>query len=73
MHGVGHKYTTEAFKRCGFARSFPVLEQMEPDPEFPTVKFPNPEEGASALASLHDAGSCYLVETLLSESLSLQC
>ncbi|XP_003744897.1 phosphoglucomutase-2 [Galendromus occidentalis] len=49
MHGVGHRYVAEAFKRCGIARSYPVLEQMEPDPEFPTVKFPNPEEGASAL------------------------
>ena len=27
----------------------PVKEQMDPDPEFPTVKFPNPEEGDSAL------------------------
>lgn len=27
----------------------PVKEQMVPDPEFPTVKFPNPEEGKSAL------------------------
>lgn len=27
----------------------PVQEQIEPDPEFSTVKFPNPEEGKSTL------------------------
>ncbi|KAF2365422.1 Alpha-D-phosphohexomutase alpha/beta/alpha domain I [Trinorchestia longiramus] len=49
MHGVGHRYMKEAFKACGFKDFVPVKEQMEPDPEFPTVRFPNPEEGKSAL------------------------
>uniref|UniRef100_A0A6A7G3A3 Phosphoglucomutase-2-like n=1 Tax=Hirondellea gigas TaxID=1518452 RepID=A0A6A7G3A3_9CRUS len=49
MHGVGHRYVVEAFKAAGFKPFVPVVEQMEPDPEFPTVRFPNPEEGKSAL------------------------
>lgn len=49
MHGVSHDYMVEAFKVCGFKPFVPVKEQMRPDPEFPTVKFPNPEEGKSAL------------------------
>ncbi|XP_076062732.1 phosphoglucomutase 2 isoform X2 [Oratosquilla oratoria] len=49
MHGVSHAYMVEAFKSCGFKPLIPVKEQMEPDPEFPTVRFPNPEEGKSAL------------------------
>lgn len=49
MHGVGHNYVVEAFKVCNFKPLIPVVEQMEPDPEFPTVKFPNPEEGKAAL------------------------
>lgn len=31
----------------------PLSFQVEPDPEFPTVKFPNPEEGKSALVRAH--------------------
>ena len=49
MHGVGHAYVEEAFKACNFKPFVPVKEQMVPDPDFPTVRFPNPEEGKSAL------------------------
>uniref|UniRef100_A0A224Z1A7 Phosphoglucomutase / phosphopentomutase n=1 Tax=Rhipicephalus zambeziensis TaxID=60191 RepID=A0A224Z1A7_9ACAR len=49
MHGVSHPYMVKAFEACGFKHYVPVKEQMDPDPEFPTVKFPNPEEGKSSL------------------------
>lgn len=44
MHGVSHKFMVSAFELYGFAPFTPVSEQEKPDPEFPTVKFPNPEE-----------------------------
>lgn len=44
MHGVGHPFAEKAFELYGFAPFTPVVEQQFPDPEFPTVKFPNPEE-----------------------------
>lgn len=51
MHGVGHYYLTQALKIAGFENIFPVELQQAPDPDFPTVKFPNPEEaGALDLA-----------------------
>lgn len=49
MHGVGTKFAEEAFKVFGFEPFIPVMQQIEPDPEFSTVEFPNPEEGKSAL------------------------
>lgn len=49
MHGVGYKYMKEAFQISGFKPFIPVEEQKDPDPEFSTVKFPNPEEGKSSL------------------------
>jgi phosphomannomutase len=51
MHGVGGALAVEALRRAGFERVHPVVEQQEPNPEFPTVAFPNPEEpGALDLA-----------------------
>ncbi|KAM7290433.1 phosphoglucomutase-2 [Ixodes scapularis] len=49
MHGVSHPYMVQAFETCGFKKFVPVKEQMDPDPDFPTVRFPNPEEGKSSL------------------------
>ena len=51
MHGVGGEIFTTTATQAGFAPPIPVVEQFDPDPTFPTVAFPNPEEpGAIDLA-----------------------
>ena len=51
MHGVGWEVARRVFGRAGFTEPVPVAEQAAPDPTFPTVAFPNPEEpGALDLA-----------------------
>ncbi|RRD44752.1 phospho-sugar mutase [Tessaracoccus sp. OH4464_COT-324] len=51
MHGVGARLIRQAARRLGFPKPVEVAEQSAPDPDFPTVAFPNPEEpGAIDLA-----------------------
>jgi phosphomannomutase len=51
MHGVGTETVQRVFHSSGFASLILVDAQAKPDPDFPTVGFPNPEEpGAIDLA-----------------------
>lgn len=49
MHGVGHIFFNSLVKQFGFKEPIAVKEQMMPNPEFPTVAYPNPEEGEGSL------------------------
>lgn len=51
FHGIGYHYTKRMFAEFGFpASSFiSVAEQQDPNPDFPTIPFPNPEEGRKVL------------------------
>lgn len=44
MHGVGANIAESLLRQAGVTRFFSVASQSEPDGNFPTVNFPNPEE-----------------------------
>jgi phosphomannomutase len=51
LHGVGGTTVAQVLETAGFEAPYVVEEQEQPDPDFPTVSFPNPEEpGAMDLA-----------------------
>ncbi|KAI0332089.1 phosphoglucomutase first 3 domain-containing protein [Cubamyces sp. BRFM 1775] len=64
MHGVSDPPMRNAFASFGLPKYIPVQAQQQPDPEFPTVKFPNPEEKGAldlAIATANEAGADYIL------------
>ncbi|WP_256840911.1 phospho-sugar mutase [Ornithinimicrobium cryptoxanthini] len=59
LHGVGSDTILRAFDAAGFPAPHPVLTQSAPDPEFPTVAFPNPEEPGAIDAALAQAAKVH--------------
>jgi phosphomannomutase len=60
LHGVGGSLVRQAAQACRFPPPHLVAEQADPDPSFPTVPFPNPEEPGAidlALASAQEIGA----------------
>lgn len=52
LHGVGGELATTVLRRAGFTDLHTVATQFDPDPDFPTVAFPNPEEPGATDALL---------------------
>lgn len=52
LHGVGGATAVAVLRAAGFTDIHTVATQFDPDPDFPTVAFPNPEEPGAADALL---------------------
>lgn len=55
MHGVGWAIVADVVLRVNHCTLVPVPEQIHPNPDFPTVKFPNPEEDGALLLAFETA------------------
>ncbi|MGW6174991.1 phospho-sugar mutase [Arthrobacter sp. NPDC055138] len=55
MHGVGGATMRAVFEQAGFTDVTVVAAQADPDPDFPTVAFPNPEEAGAIDLALETA------------------
>lgn len=58
MHGVGTPFLLRAFNDFGFPEPSLCLLQTSPDPNFPTVPFPNPEEKGTSRVPLRYFSPC---------------
>ncbi|RKZ18371.1 phospho-sugar mutase [bacterium] len=61
LHGVGGRYLDELFTRAGYEHFELVRGQSEPDGEFPTVRFPNPEEPGALDMAMQQAQGADLI------------
>lgn len=55
MHGVGWAPLTAILQSSGHTDVHPVLAQRDPDGDFPTVSFPNPEEDGALDLAIEEA------------------
>lgn len=55
LHGVAGGVLLEAFRLAGYPSPTVVASQAQPDPDFPTAPFPNPEEPGALDRAVHEA------------------